>query len=158
MVRVGGEGHEPVGLERIQGSWEATGRLTTRGLELDLIWHAVIVGFFVSHVFDVLAYHPRRALEDPVELLDVGRGAENGAELFERVDLHSGGDGVVAEGAAAEGAAEATASTEADPLALSTALTLKTQALCVGLESGAADLFELTGAMTRVSPMRPLRA
>lgn len=52
-----------VALERAK-----TNRLD-RGLELDLIWHAVIVGFFVSHVFDVLAYHPRRALEDPVELL-----------------------------------------------------------------------------------------
>ncbi len=30
------DSEEPVGLERIQGSWEATGRETTRGLTLDL--------------------------------------------------------------------------------------------------------------------------
>ena len=40
-----------------------------RGLELDLIWHAVVIGFVISHVFDVVAYHPGRVLEDPAELL-----------------------------------------------------------------------------------------
>ncbi len=55
----------------------------------------------VGHPVDEFGFGVSGVLEDPVELLDVGRGAENGAELFERVDLHSGGDGVVAEGAAA---------------------------------------------------------
>jgi len=40
-----------------------------RGVTADVIWHAVIVGFVVSHVFDLVAYHPDRVVANPLELL-----------------------------------------------------------------------------------------
>ncbi|MFO0696743.1 MAG: prolipoprotein diacylglyceryl transferase family protein [Polyangiales bacterium] len=36
-----------------------------------LMWHAIGIGFVLSHVLDVLAYHPEQVLEDPLVLLRV---------------------------------------------------------------------------------------
>jgi phosphatidylglycerol:prolipoprotein diacylglycerol transferase len=51
-------------------------RLRGRQLQLDpyalsaLASHVIVVGFIVSHVFDVIAYEPARVLRDPSALID----------------------------------------------------------------------------------------
>jgi phosphatidylglycerol:prolipoprotein diacylglycerol transferase len=40
----------------------------------DLIWYSVLIGFVISHLFDVITYYPERVLEDPLVLLRIWDG------------------------------------------------------------------------------------
>jgi phosphatidylglycerol:prolipoprotein diacylglycerol transferase len=57
----------------IVGSRLALMRCESRGLDpdvcADLIFYALFTGFLVAHVYSVLAYFPRQAIEDPLLLL-----------------------------------------------------------------------------------------
>lgn len=55
------------------GTWLARRRARLRGLDLDeldaFITWMLVVGFFGSHVLDVVFYHPKTLLEDPLDLV-----------------------------------------------------------------------------------------
>lgn len=56
-----------LGMRIARGRVERTGLDSTFGEHV--MFSAVFVGFLVAHAFDMIAYHPQRALENPLELL-----------------------------------------------------------------------------------------
>lgn len=64
-----------VALSVIVGWRMAVARSRTKGLDpelfQDLLWYVVLSGFIVAHLYSVIAYFPREAMEEPLLLLKI---------------------------------------------------------------------------------------
>lgn len=60
------------------GNQITLGRTKREGLKInvvnDVVWYALVFGFVIAHVFDVVTYYPERVIENPLVLLKIWDG------------------------------------------------------------------------------------